>query len=343
MPADSYATQDFFFFLGLRFPETIGATPIPRVLTFIADSYEGVLELIRVREGLPGVDGFPDALTASYVACDLALQKTFSTTLAEVYWDYARARAYENGESNVIRPTDAARVPLSFSVDRFNGKTKVEYTFTRMNDPVVISYDTNPDVLLDIPPLSTRAILLSASGPSGDLSISLNTFDWAPDAAGNSMKVNVYEEGSGGGALDAHNAQVTLHGLGATGGFTRAVVLMSNVSLDRFYSVSLIASVKAGTNIGLTGLLGGQVTDASNGDPLSSVDVVVRKRIGNITGGQIGVVSTDSRGSFLFAELPVGAVEITFSRIGYVTQKVNDTVLSGQTPTIVRVALSRAP
>ena len=115
------------------------------------------------------------------------------------------------------------------------------------------------------------------------------------------------------------------------------------MSLDRFYSVSLIASVKAGTDIGLTGLLGGQVTDASNDDPLSGVDVVVRKRIGNIAGGQIGAASTDSRGSFLFAELPVGAVEITFSRIGYVTQKVNDTVSSGETPTIVRVALSRAP
>jgi len=38
----------------------------------------------------------------------------------------------------------------------------------------------------------------------------------------------------------------------------------------------------------------------------------------------------------------VGTVEITFSRIGYVTQKVNDTVSSGQTPTIVHVALSRA-
>ena len=247
-PMYSYATQDFFFHVGLRFPDPVSGTAIPRVLVFIADSYEGFLELIRREEGLMGVDSFQTALAAEYVACDLALQKTFDTTLAEEYWDYARGRAYENGEDNVIRPTDAARTAFTFNEDRFDSTTMVTAVITSLNTATTISSDTDPDVLSEIPPMSTRAILLTASGVSGDLMVSVNATEWVQDTDGNSMKVMVYREGYDDGVeLSGANAQVTLSGLGLTDGFSRAVVLLSNVTADYSYSASLTAVLNPGT------------------------------------------------------------------------------------------------
>jgi len=341
MPGYSYASQDFFFYLGLRFPDTIPGTPIPKVLLFVADSYEGVLELMRVREAMPTVTDYTSAQSAAYVATDLALQKNFGQPLAQLYWDYAKGRAYENGDANTIRPTDAARKDFTLSEDRFNSQTLVSYTFTKMNTPVTISYDTNPAALLDIPPLSTRAIALSATGVAGDLSLYVNTFDWVPDAAGNSMKVKVYKEGIEGEELNANQAQATLKGLGETTGFKRAIILISNVTADRYYSASVIASVKAGTSTELTGVLGGQVTDAATGDALQSVDVVAHKMVGTTVGSQVGATTTDSRGIFIFLELPSGDVELTFSKSGYVTQKLTRTVTAGETA-IVRVSMSQS-
>jgi hypothetical protein len=74
--------------------------------------------------------------------------------------------------------------------------------------------------------------------------ISVNAFDWVPDAAGNSMKVKAFKEGQDGVELNAQNAQITLTGLGTQGGFDRALVLFSNVTADRLYPVSLIASLR---------------------------------------------------------------------------------------------------
>jgi len=246
-PAYSYATQDFFFHVGLRFPDAVASTPIPRTLVFIADSYEGFLELMRGRESLTGVDSFEKALSAEYVACDLALLKTFGTTLSEEYWDYARGRAYENGENNVIRPTDEARTAFTFNEDRFDSTTMVTGVITSLNTPVTISSDTNPEALFEIPPMSTRAILLTASGVSGNLTVSVNATEWVQDTDGNSMKVIVYREGYDGTELSAQNAQVTLAGLGLTDGFSRAVVLLSNVTADYSYSASLTAVLNPGT------------------------------------------------------------------------------------------------
>jgi hypothetical protein len=244
-PAYSYATQDFFFHIGLRFPEAVSGTSIPRVLVFIADSYEGFLELMRLREGLTGVDSFQTALAAEYVACDLALQKTFGTTLAEEYWDYARGRAYENGEDNVIRPTDEARTAFTFNEDRFDANTMVEAVIASLNTATTISSDTDPDVLFEIPPMSTRAILLTASGVSGNLMVSVNATEWVQNTDGNSMRVMVYREGYDDGVeLSAANAQGTLSGLGLTDGFSRAVVLLSNVTPDYYYSATLTAELR---------------------------------------------------------------------------------------------------
>jgi PKD repeat protein len=250
--AYSYAAQDFFFHVGLRFPGTVtvAGMSIPKTLVFVADSYEGFLELMGGREASPEVDSFQEALSAEYTACDLALQKTFDTTLADEYWDYARARAYENGEDNVIRPSDETRAAFTFNEDRFSSATMVKYTFTSTNAPQTISFETHRNVLFEIAPMSTRAILLTASGVSGNLTVSVNATEWVQNTEGNSMRVMAYREGDDddeGVELSAANALVTLSGLGLTNGFSRAVVLFSNVTADYSYSASLTAVLNPGT------------------------------------------------------------------------------------------------
>jgi hypothetical protein len=313
-------------------------TTIPQALVFIADSYEGVLELIRAREAEAEVTSYDEAVHQANIACDLAMRKTFNKSLADVYWDHARGRAYENDENNALRPSDSEREPFTFNEDRFNSDTVARYTFTRNEETAVISYDTAPMVLRDIPPLSTRAVILSASGVSGDVVVSVNAFDWAPDLAGNSMRVKIYEDGSDGEELNAQQAQVVLSGLGIPDGFSRAIVVFSNVTMDKSYSAALIATMKAVPIEEPMGLLAGLVTKGGTDNALAGVDVIVKRRIGDFVGAQLGALKTDSLGIYYFPLLPVGDIQITFTKDGYLTAKRNATVTARKL-TVVSAAL----
>ncbi len=339
IPGYSYATQDFVAYLFRRFDQDFGATPLPKTFAFIADSYEGVLELMRARESAPGVEDYADALAQSHIACDLAVQKTFNTTLADVYWDYVRSRAYENSDQGQLRPTDLIRQPFAFDEDRFNDATMTEHMFTRNNETYEFSYNTEPDLFRDVPPLSTRAMLLTAAGVSGDVTISVNSFAWVPDINGNSVRVKVYVDGQDGIELTPSRAQVTLKGLGASENFLRAVILLSNVTNDRFYDVLVSATIKAGAIEGPSGLLGGQVTDAYTAAVIPGVQVVVREVVSGVAGKTLGTTTTDSSGIYFFTQLPVGDVEVTFTKSGYATRKVSSTIVQGAA-VIVSVALS---
>jgi hypothetical protein len=349
IPAYSYAGQDFFFYVGHRFQETDPITTFPKVITFIADSYEGVLELIRVREGdmiqqfaqQRRTPTFQDAVFAANVACDLAMQKTFGTSLPEVYWDYARNSAYENDLNSRLRPSDIARNIFSLNTDRFNEGSLLEHSFASRGETVTLSSDDTP-MLRNVPPLSTRALLLSAGDAYGELVVNVNAYDWVPDPAGNSMKVKVYRAGLDGVELTAENAQVSFDHFGEAEGFSQAIVLLSNVTLDRFYPISITAMVKTGAVQAMKGILAGLVTEAGSQSPIAGVSVVVRQRTGTTIGEILGSTSTNSQGMFLLTDIPAGAVAITFTKAGYVTQTLNRTVAPGQTPTIVIVSLSRS-
>jgi hypothetical protein len=191
----------------------------------------------------------------------------------------------------------------------------------------------------DIPPLSTRAVILSASGVSGDLVVSVNTLDWVPDPAGNSMRVKIYKAGSDGEELNAQDAQIVLSGLGTSAGFSRAIVLFSNITMDQSYSAALIATMKAAPIEEPTGLLAGLVRKAGTQDALPGVDVVVNRRIGDFAGAQLGALKTDSLGIYYFPLLPVGDIQITFTKADYLTIKRNATVTARKL-TEVSVALT---
>jgi len=333
-PAYAYSTQDFLIHVLLRFEP-------PDPLMFVADSYEGILELIRIRASSENVTSYTDATRAMNFATDIALRRAFDTPISDVYWEYVQGRAFENTPNSIFRPSEAEREMFTFQWDRFSDDSIPIHTFTKLNQTQELSYNNYPQ-LKNVPPLTTRAVLLLAYGVEGDLEISTNAYDFQPDTEGESVRIIVYKDDMlygydiGGVELNAENSQVNLTGFGdaeaqAMGKamFGRAVILFSNATLDRQYSLSLTAKVKGETSTEDTGALGGQVTSDGT-KPIQGVSVVVKEWNGTVAGETLASTTTDSLGIFQFPSLPVGDVELTFSKAGYTTQKIERTITANQ-------------
>ena len=326
-PAYSYASQDFLFYVTNRF----GAGD---ALSYIADSYEGILELIRVRTGAAGVDDFDDAWTESRVASDIALDRFFGEPLSDVYWEFAQARAYLNPESSFMRLSDYQKTPFTLNEEQFAAGSLIERTFLSPGVSVEISGDTQP-ALASVPPLSTRVFVLRAGGGlDGDLRVGVNAYEWVADTAGRTMNVLVYKAGESEGiALDAFDSRITLPGFGsddAENGFDTVIVLASNVSLTRSYPLTLTAMVQAEGGGGSTGAIHGLVSDSGTVTPLGDAAVTVRQIAGGHVGGIVGSTLTDVEGQYALTDLPVGAVEVSFTKSGYTAEKVETTILANQ-------------
>jgi len=324
----SYATQDFFFYVANRF------APPGDALSFVADSYEGVLELIRVRADEADI-AYGDALVESRLAVDIALDRFFDVTLADVYWDFARNRAFENNDKDaLLRFSDYGNDSFAFNQDALDAASVFEHTFLTDGESFELSFETEP-MLDNVPPFSTRAFVLSAGATSGDLRVAVNAYEWMADAAGNSMRVKVYKEGEDGIALTALDSVVTLDHFGddgdeATEDFDRAVILISNVAVDREYPVLLTAELISSAPTEDRGSLSGLVGDAATVQPLEGVSVVVRQVAGGVVGAIIASDLSDTSGQFSFPSLPTGDVEVTFSKSGYVTRKDDATIIPNQ-------------
>lgn len=90
--------------------------------------------------------------------------------------------------------------------------------------------------------MATRAIVFNGSGFDATLTLTFGTDTLAPDNLGNSVFVKIYKAGQNGAELDLENPVVELPGFGT--GFTRVVVLISNVALDRSYSLGIGAQTE---------------------------------------------------------------------------------------------------
>lgn len=348
IPGYSYSTQDFFFYVLNAFAP---ADPY----AFIADSYEGVLELIRVRAGRPDVEDFDDVMREARNAVDIALDRFYGATLADVYWDYAYNRAYGHDAASRIRRSEQSIQPNTFSADQFTENGFLEHTYVADNETLTIQPSTNPE-LARIPPLATRAILLNAGNLAGELRLAVNAYEWTPDLAGNSVRLVIYrerlideEEGTYAPVgspveLTPADSQVTLDDFGEATGesrFDRAIILMANLALDRTFEVTLSATMYTGAPVEQTGTLGGIVIDASNQQPMQGVSISVRKMAGGTVGGIVGSATTLATGLFQIGGLPVGQVEVTASKSGYVTQKLVKTIAANQI-TAVQISMQKS-
>lgn len=117
----------------------------------------------------------------------------------------------------------------------------------------------------------------------------------------------------------------SLHAISnATGIFTLAAIPPGtqrvDFSLPGYAPSSITVDIAAGIRVDIrsfplsanptTGMIGGMVTDAAGGQPLSGVTVTV-------TGSFSGSAVTGAEGSFAFSEIPPGSVELTASKPGY--------------------------
>jgi len=327
--ADAYALADWFVYLARRFNnETLG------YLGGNGTFADGLLEQIRTQANQEAPADPGEAMAQLLLAMNAALDAQFGQPLSEVYWDYARNRAYEHNDESRLRATDVA-ARFSLTTGLFNAQHINEYTMNS-DEQIVTIAATDAGPLRNIPPLTTRALIFRNNGNfNSDILLTFNQDEWEPDEFGNSMLVKVYKDGYDGVELPFDENEIFLTGFGdpdADPAFSSVVVLLSNVSVDRTYSVAMRANTTVAT--GGIGSLLGRATNADTDAPLGNMQVEVRGRNYGDSDAVIATTTTDGNGQFTLTDLPSGYVEMTFIRTGFVTTIHTATVESDTTSQI---------
>ena len=325
--ADARALGDWFAYVGKRFNSGSLA-----YLGGNGDFAAGLLEQIRTQSaGQPPAD-VTEAQSQLLRAMHAAFEAQFGQPLGEVYWDYARNRAYEHNDESRLRAGDASIERFTLDTVLFDAAHVREYTLAS-DEQILTLTPADVGALQSIPPMATRAVVFTNGGGfNSDLLLTFNQEAWEPDEFGNSMLVKVYKDGFDGVELPAGENEVFLTGFGdpdADPAFSSVVVLLSNVSVDQLYSVQMRANTTVAT--GGLGSLAGRATNADTEAPLSGVQVDVRGRNYGDSDAVIAETVTDGNGEFMFAGLPSGYVEFTFSLGGHVTTIQTATVISDTT------------
>lgn len=254
VPGYSVSNQEFFLYLDKAFPTN------PRYDAVFSNEIPvtGILE--RLRESLAEQDINP-TLFDDFVlfqaatlfmreAVDDALSDRLGTTLSNAYLNYVLDRAIENGPAAMLRPSDATRPALTFNHDRFESETLITRSMTAPTDTVTVSADDEA-ALEDIPPLSSRAIVLNVYPFASELTLTFNTLEWQADDNGNSVQVVVYEKGKPGVMLGANDDAVTIFGLDEDpeNCLTEVVVLIINTSKSTSNSIAMTANSVAALDV----------------------------------------------------------------------------------------------
>lgn len=244
---ESYTNQDFFAYVGKRYGG--GSMNYIAGTATDADGYRnGVLE--QARKYLTGDTALhrwnsplEDYLQAYRICLHNTFMLQFGKSLAEVYWDFAKNRAYEGNPESVLLTEDSPQ-RWSLRTGFFETDGIYGHSFTSADENVELSY-TSISTLNSIEPFSTRALIFSAGGFDADLVLDFDTMGWFEDAYGNCVKVKVYKTGDDGTELTASDGGITLSHFGDT--FDQVIVLISNVSVDGPISISLNARTQANT------------------------------------------------------------------------------------------------
>lgn len=329
-PGDvAYDNDDWFAYVGKRFDDG-SLLYVGGHGTDATGASNGLLEQMRIETSGHIYFLQNSVLEAFRSAMQKSFESQFSLNLSEIYWDYARNRAYEHNDESRLRSSDSGITRYSLDTSVFDSAFIANHTFSSDNESVTLSH-TVESMLKDVPPLSSRALVFSANGFSSDIMLEFNTSEWIWDGLGNSMLVKVYKAGQDGVELQSDNDEIHLTGFGETAS-SSVIVLMSNVSLDQTYSLEVTATTLPASEA--TGAIGGRVTEAVTGDPLDSVAISVREQGWVGSGGVLDTAMTDSNGQFVVENLPAGDVEITFEKDGYIVTTQSATVIEDATTQI---------
>jgi len=241
---ESYTNQDFFAYVGKRY----GGGSLAYIAGTAVDEdiyRNGVLE--QARKYLTEADTLHpwdaplgDYLTAYRYSLHNALTLMFNKSLAVVYWDFAKNRAYENNAESRLLADDTS-TQWQLRKERFEAENSIlEYEFPGDNHSENFSYQNIP-ALANLLPMSTHALVFTGSGFDATLTLNFDTSNWVTDDLGNGLKVKIYKSGQDGTELTSGESSVALKGFGTA--FTEVIVLISNVGVDEGpYSLSLTAA-----------------------------------------------------------------------------------------------------
>ena len=232
------ATQDFFFYIANKYvPED--------PLTFVTDSWYGVLEMLRTHTGAYDVSDYESAMRQARMGVDTSLRgESIQKGLPELYWEYACDRAFENPDDSKLRPSDYFLKACTFNWDKFEPEAVAwsmvnglyEQTFTGGGYPR----------LQDVPPLTTVAVVLTAANTFAcDLKVAVNAYDWDVDTYGNRMRAMVYLADGPGHEIKPDESETVLEDFGASAKSRTAVVLLCNTSMEDFYSAEVTITPRA--------------------------------------------------------------------------------------------------
>ncbi|HPO15025.1 MAG TPA: hypothetical protein PLI09_16400 [Candidatus Hydrogenedentes bacterium] len=239
----SYTNHDFFAYVAKRHG---GGT-----LAFLAgngkdadNDKNGVLEQTRkhlnAETGLHRWNSSIESYLIAYrVGLHKALKLQFNESAANVYWDFARNRAYENNAESHLRPGDPT-AQWTLNRNRFQEGSIHEHVFLTGDETTTLSY-TDITALREIPPFATNSLVLNGDGFDSELTLTFETINWLPDLLGNSVRVKVYENGHDGSEVTEESPIVSFEHFGTDN--KQVIILLSNVSVDGPISIDLTAQL----------------------------------------------------------------------------------------------------
>ena len=235
------AGQDFFIYVRNRYapaedPLKFITASVPPNLGVLEAARFGV-ETARATQPLLTFDG---ALVAAADAIDTSMTNNLGVSLTEAYKEFAIDQVFERNAEAVIRPSQGDLAPLEFDPSKLAASGTVERAFVAPADLINTS---TASVLADIPPLTSRVLVLDVNPISTDVSLEFNAGAWPVDGKGNSVVVTAFRPGELGVELGEDEDTITLSGFNETENCADQIVLLvSNTNLQSSADVTITAT-----------------------------------------------------------------------------------------------------
>lgn len=220
----------------------------------------GILDQVRfdsaslVSSPLPVT--FELAAAQAALSIDAAMTAQLGIGLGPAYAQFVRDVAFENGDDAALRPSDEEREANTLSEDAFSAEAILRERFLAPTDMVEISANSDA-VLADIPPLTSRAIVLSVHPLTTEVTLTFNADEWETDDRGNTMAVAVYGPDGTRYEMAKEDMSIVITGFmeDPDDCFEEITVLVSNTNLQAPNSFAVNAAAFSGLDMDETEVL----------------------------------------------------------------------------------------
>lgn len=265
-PGYAVSGQDFFRYVQNAI---VGSGDLSYITTS-RPPVRGILDQVRFDAAAltagPVPATFQRALGVASLSIDAAMTAQLGVGLGETYARFVRDVGFENSDDAVLRPSDEARPVNSLSVAAFDSSAIVRDRFVAPTDMIEISAN-NQSALAAIPPLTSRAIVLSVHPLTTEVTLTFNVDEWQTDSRGNTLNVAVYGPDGTRYPLAAGETSVVIEGFmeDPDDCFEEITLLVSNSNLEAPNNFAVNAAAFSGLDMDETAVLKAYV-DACNPD-----------------------------------------------------------------------------